>query len=236
MNFVKACERGDLDQAITLYTIKLYTGSLLDVAFAYTCNNGHTAVAKWLSTKKSFDYDKTLLITCKQDHVELCQWLSTLVDQNVREKAFRSCCECRRTKMAKVLYALTYKSAADIPTAVFELSTNHEETMRWLYSIRPLFLSETIKTVIINYNLLGISPETQTLFFHIRFNWPFPKIETIDESVIHSLVHYNMIDHLLKLRDQFPYIVFDVVNDHIENFAIRRFGSKNARNVSSCYI
>ena len=48
-------------------------------------------------------------------------------------------------------------------------------------------------------------------------------------NVLMALYYNNMIDQLTELKEQFPFIIFDVANRKIKNFCIKPFRSKSAR-------
>lgn len=80
-----------------------------------------------------------------------------------------------------------------------------------------------------DYESIGISKQSADLLECVRLGESFPVIDDIEEIVLESLCHYNMIEQLTKLKEQFSFITFDIVNDKIENFAIKHFRTKNAR-------
>ena len=59
----------------------------------------------------------------------------------------------------------------------------------------------------------------------------FPPIDHVEENVLLALYYNNMIDQLTKLKEQFSFIIFDVEDDKIINFAIKPFRSKSARKI-----
>lgn len=133
--------------------------------------------------------------------------------------------------MANWLYKLDTGVHVKIDTAlVCSYNTGKFEIVKWLYELDPTIISKNIKKLDnFNYDMLGISKETSLLFQCIKNEVPFPEIDYIDECIIYSLVHYNMVDHLVKLRERFHFICFDIVDGKITDFTIKHFSSKSAR-------
>lgn len=178
MDFIAACQNGEIDKAISMYESYGYPHNILIASFIHSCGEGHLEVAKWLRR----------------------------LGVNIRTPS----------------------------DAGFMVSCMHNrfEIIKWIYESDPNILLENIRNIHhIDYGRLGISEESAMLFECIKNNDPFPKIEYIDENVIRSLAHYNMIDHLAKLREQFNFIVFDVVNGKVTNLSFKFFRSKNANQI-----
>lgn len=98
-----------------------------------------------------------------------------------------------------------------------------------------MIIPENIRKLdMIDYQFFGISNQSAVLFECIRKNKKFPPIDDVNDSVVYSLAKYTMISHLTKLREQFEYINFAVINIKIKivDLVINRRQVKSARNIS----
>lgn len=173
--------------------------------FIATCQNGD--LDKAISMYESYRYPHNILFTsfinsCTGGHFELSKWLLGL--------------------------GVDIRASSD---AAFIISCMHDrfEIIKWIYELDPNILLENIRNIHhIDYGKLGISEESAMPFECIKHNNPFPEIEHIDKNVIYSLAYYNMIGHLVRLREQFNFILFDVVDGKVTNLSFKMFRSKNA--------
>lgn len=52
-----------------------------------------------------------------------------------------------------------------------------------------------------------------------------------NDMILHSLARYNMIEHLEKLRQQFPYFNYKIINYRVVDLIINKRDVKSARNI-----
>jgi hypothetical protein len=85
--FVGATQAGDLGTVQRLWArvapVWQRNDLYLDVPFAYACNNGHLAVARWLLTLDAdtdihWHGNRALHAACEEGHFGLARWLLTL--------------------------------------------------------------------------------------------------------------------------------------------------------------
>lgn len=240
MSFIDICREGNLEEAIKLHSsddIK----SQLDWAFVVCCQNGHFDMAEWLyslGVDIHYKMDWAFITCCKNGELEIAKWLHGL-GSNIRAQndyALRWSCETGELDIAKWLVNLGADIHSEDDDAFIEsCSHNNFDVARWLLELDHMIISRCIRSVgffegYFGYEQLGISEQSAILFECIRTKKEFPEINEIEDIVLHSLKHYNMIDHLTKLSIQFPYINFEVANGKITEFNINRVQIKSARN------
>lgn len=238
-SFVVSCNNGHFEMAKWLFSLD---SSRLEYskekAFILSCSEGHLEIAQWIHSLNVNIHSKdesAFRQSCKRGQFKVAQWLHSLgADIHVKDEyAFRRCCKNGTLEMAQWLYSL----GADIHIRddfVFINSCRQAnfEIARWLHHIDPMMVSKLnlkLNHQNFNYEALRISEESATLFRCIRKGEPFPPVDNIEENVLWSLYHNNMIDELTKLREQFSFIIFDIEAGAITNFAIKPFRSKSAR-------
>lgn len=246
--FGLSCRSGHIEVAKWLHSVGANIHACDEYAFRWTCYNGHFGVAQWLYTIGLINInacnDVAFSDSCKYGHLEIAKWLYSLGDQThnghaavnihaCNDEAFISSCKKGHLSIAKWLYSLGVDiHACDDEAFISSCQYEHFEIAKWFNEIEPFMLSKTIgKINLFDYEKLGISKESATLFKCIKTDDVFPEIYHIDENVLLALVHNNRVGQLTKLREQFSIIVFDIEDDVIVNFAIRPFKSKSARKI-----
>lgn len=261
--FKQSCYGGHYDVAVWLYNEGADIHSDDDVVFEKSCSVGQLHIAKWLHELGAV-HNSALKSSCETGQLETIKWLYGLgipVDQNSMKVA----CKNGHYEVAKWVYELTEiydpcffllscgRGSLEFVMWLHELgvsdetlddamrnsiSHNRDEITKWLYSISPKLIEKYIRLIYDEslYDYLGIDPEIATLFKCIKNKAPFPEVDEIDNSIINSLAHYNMITHLDALKEKFSFITYDVINDKIENLRIDRTNTKNARNINNEFI
>lgn len=238
------CMKGHLKTAKWLHSLGGLTQSeTIDIqsqknkAFIYSCMHGKLETSKWLHSLADVDIhaenDKAFVESCSAGYIVMAKWLYSFGDYShtSKNRAFIRCCENNHYELVVWLHSLGVDVCfEDYGAFITSCRRGHYDIANFIYKIDPSMISKTVRHSIfpIRYNLLGISDESALLFSCIKLNEPFPEIESVEENVIRSLVHYNMIDHLTELSLQFPFIRFEVIDGKIENLCIKRFSSKNA--------
>lgn len=193
-------------------------------ALQMSCINGHLEIDEWL-VDLGIDFTRghngALRYSCQRGRLDKAKWLVCLGANicDLENYAFRSACANGHLETAQWLVDMGADIHAKNDDAVrLSLKEKHYGVVKWLNQLDNNIISRFIKDNKgpIEYDLIGISKETGILFECIRKNEPFPKIDDVEDCIIYSLAHYNMIDHLVKLRDQFPFINFGVVGKKIE--------------------
>lgn len=140
-------------------------------------------------------------------------------------------CYSGHFEIAKWLHSIDVTITVNDYSFRFSCTNGHLEIVKWLLELDPTIISDNIKNLRqVKYDKLGISAQSAILFECIRNGTDFPEITEIDDCILYSLKHYNMISHLNKLSLQFPYIFFDVTDGKITEFVIEKIQMKSARN------
>lgn len=219
MSLIGSCRRGNFEEAIQLQDSEDIKYQLY-WALISCCQNGYLEMVKWLCSLGALSSDNSMSSVEKEADINFkLDW------------TFKNCCRGGDLETAKWLYRLSSNIQAH--NNPFMQSYLHEqfEVAELLLGLDPTIISKHIKSIrSVDFDKLGISAQSAILFEHIKNNTEFPEIDEIEDSVLRSLEHYHMIDHLTKLSVQFPYINFEVDNGNITEFNINRVQIKSARN------
>lgn len=218
--FMSCCWGDRFELAKWLYSVGADIHIQQDSSFVNACHSGNLEIAKWLYSLGADIHaqnDLAFLCSCNNNDIELAKWLHSIgADINALNcQAFRFNCEAGNLEIAQWLYDIGIMKC-DIP-----LENVNVETAKWLFTINPKLIIKSLKNIPKNtFDNLDISKETKILLECIINNAEFPPIEQVDDIVIYSVAYYNMINHMTKLKNQFSYIHFDIVNDKIENLVL----------------
>jgi len=169
-NFVIACLDGNLESAKNEYNnneeyyksanefgFKTFYGDKyeeINIAFMYSCTNGHLEVAKWLYSLKDkpdiHAYNESAFSSaCANGHLEVAKWLYSLEDKpniNINnEHPFEIACCNGHLEVAKWLYSLEDKPDIHINNdKVFKLicRSKNIDLIKWL---APLYDNYYVK-------------------------------------------------------------------------------------------
>lgn len=125
---------------------------------------------------------------------------------------FAVACQYGHLETAKKLLSMGVSVNGNYNSSFKWCYHKHPEIAKWLLSIDPTIISKTVRELYHkpDYDKIGIFKKSAVLFECIKFYLEFPPIDDIEDIVIISLAYYGMIDHLNKLKGQFPFINFDV--------------------------
>lgn len=144
-------------------------------------------------------------MSCRSGHLEIVKWVVNLG--------------------ADIYLQDNYTFAAS-------LAHDHLQVAQYLYQLDNNLLPMIIKQLPTDkYSKICKSEQSLMLFELIGENKPFLELEDINDDVIISLAHYNIIDHLILLRKQFSFIEFDVIDEKIVHLHIDRRCTKSARSI-----
>ena len=118
MEFIEACENGDLEEAKYLVAHGADYNDLDDHAFKMACMNGHLHIVQWLCTLEGVDihsmyYDRcdneynAFIFACTGNHLNIVEWLLSF-DPTMNkyfEQAILMSCSHGQLEMVKWLYA-----------------------------------------------------------------------------------------------------------------------------------
>lgn len=87
MEFIEACKKGDLDEAIRLHNLGADIHAEEDQAFKDSCRNGKFEIAKWLRSLGVTAHDNHACVwSCKYGQLETAQLFQNMVLTFLTEK------------------------------------------------------------------------------------------------------------------------------------------------------
>jgi ankyrin repeat protein len=204
----------------------------------------------------SFGTTDIFSLICLGNHFEIAEWICNLnsVNGTVLKSAFEIVCARRdNLEIVKQLYSCIYITDTKKINNAFVLACKNKnfETARWLLSINSLLIVEflsphrLIEDLLDEYTIsdlkigecldkLGYDGQTIVIISKIVHKQKLDQcdidVDDVDDIILHILAKYSRIDDIKKVKHQpHMYISYDVVNNKIVNFSIKRIRVKSAQ-------
>jgi len=196
--FHLACKKGRLPVAKWLVDCGADVDTGDNYSFRKSCKYGHLETAQWLYSIGAWT-ENIIEQSCKNGQLEIAKWLYSLDTDVNLENLFLKACKNGQLEIAKWLYSLDDKICFN-DSFKSSCSKGHIRVSMWLYDLCPELLEKYFfyaRKSLLKY--AGISKDTIKIIQCIETGQKFPKVESVDEILIHALGSHHRSHDLMKL-------------------------------------